>query len=322
VPGARAGRVTPSLFGYHAPLATSTAVSYRILERMKPPPFEYRDPRTLEEAVEALRDCPGEAKILAGGQSLLPMLNMRLARPDLLVDLGRIASLDFIREERGTLAIGAMTSKRAVERSELVERRQPLLRAATLLIAHPQIRNRGTVGGSLAQADPASEYPAVAIALDAELRAVGPEGERAIPARDFFVTYLTTALSPQEVLTEIRLPALPERTGWAVQEVARRHGDYAMVGIAARVALDGRGRCAEARLVLFGVGATPVRASAAEDLLAGEAPGEALFARAARAVVESLEQPLSDVHASADYRRQLAAVLTRRALAEACARAA
>lgn len=288
---------------------------------MKPPPFEYRDPRTLEEAIAALRECPGEARILAGGQSLMPMLNMRLARPDLLVDLGRIEALDYIREEKAGLAIGAMTTKRAVEDSELVRRRQPLLHAATRLIAHPQIRNRGTVGGSLAQADPASEYPAVAVALDAELRALGPQGERTLAAADFFVGYLATALAEHELLVELRVPELAKRTGWSVQEVARRHGDYAMVGVAATLSRDWRGRCADARLVFFGVGPAPVRARAAEELLRGERPGDALFARAAEAVAGAIEEPLSDVHASAEFRRHLAVVLARRGLAEAASRA-
>ena len=161
---------------------------------MKPAPFEYFDPRTVEEAVALLREHGEEAKILAGGQSLMPLLNMRMARPEALIDLSRVAGLEYIRETDGALAIGAMTSKRTVERSGLVKSRQPLLHAATRLVAHPQIRNRGTVGGSMAQADPAAEYPAVALVLDAELRAVGPDGERVIDACDFFVSYLTTAL--------------------------------------------------------------------------------------------------------------------------------
>jgi carbon-monoxide dehydrogenase medium subunit len=288
---------------------------------MKPARFDYVAPETAGEAVSLLNDYEGEAKILAGGQSLMPLMNMRLARPGLLVDLGRVAGLDYIRESGGGLAIGAMTTKRAVERSALVKSRQPLLHGATLWIAHPQIRNRGTVGGSMAQADPAAEYPAVALALDAEFRAAGPGGERSIPAEDFFVTYLTTALDENEVLTEVRVPALPERTGWSIQEVARRHGDFAMVGAAITVTLGGGGRCSDARVVLFGVGPTPLRARAAEQVVTGEAPGEAVFAEAGRKAGEELDEPLSDVHASAEYRRHLAEVLTRRGLAEAAGRA-
>jgi len=288
---------------------------------MKPPSFEYAAPNTVAEAVSLLEQHGGEAKILAGGQSLMPLLNMRFARPTALIDLRQVADLDGIREANGGLAIGAMTTKRAVERSALVKSRQPLLHAATLWIAHPQIRNRGTVGGSMAQADPAAEYPAVALALDAEFRAAGPGGERSIPAEDFFVTYLTTALDENEVLTEVRVPALPERTGWSIQEVARRHGDFAMVGAAITVALGGGGRCSDARVVLFGVGPTPLRARAAEQVVTGEAPGEAVFSEAGRKAGEELDEPLSDVHASAEYRRHLAQVLTRRGLAEAASRA-
>jgi carbon-monoxide dehydrogenase medium subunit len=272
------------------------------------------------EAVSLLREHAGEAKILAGGQSLMPLLNMRFARPAALIDLRRVAGLDGIREANGGLAIGAMTTKRAVERSALVKSRQPLLHAATLWIAHPQIRNRGTVGGSMAQADPAAEYPAVALALDAEFRAVGPDGERGVKAEDFFVTYLTTALDESEVLTEVRVPALPERTGWSIGEVARRHGDFAMVGAAITATLA-KGRCSDARIVLFGVGPTPMRALDAEQIVKGEAPSEALFAEAGRKASEALDEPLSDVHASAEYRRHLAEVLTRRGLAEAVGRA-
>ena len=288
---------------------------------MKPARFDYVAPETVGEAVSFLNDYEGEAKLLAGGQSLMPLLNMRLARPGLLVDLGRIAGLDYIREEGDRLAIGAMTTKRTVERSQLVADRQPLLHAATLCIAHPQIRNRGTVGGSMAQADPAAEYPAVAVALDAELRAVGPSGERSLPAEDFFVTYLTTALDENEVLTSIRFPVFPEHSGWAIQEVSRRHGDFAMTGVAITLALDASGRCRDPRIVIFGVGPTPLRARRAEQVVAGEAPAEALFAEAARTTSEEIDEPISDVHASAEYRRHLAQVLVRRGLAEAAGRA-
>jgi carbon-monoxide dehydrogenase medium subunit len=288
---------------------------------MKPAPFEYFDPRTVEEAVSLLQERGEEAKVLAGGQSLMPLLSMRMARPGALIDLSRVAGLEYIRETDGALAIGAMTSKRAVERSALVKSRQPLLHAATLWIAHPQIRNRGTVGGSMAHADPAAEYPAVALVLGAELRAVGPDGERSIEAGDFFVSYLTTALGPAEVLTEVRFPVLAEGTGWGFQELSRRHGDFAIAGAAVTLSIRGRGRCASARVVLFGVGPTPVRARGAEEILVGEALGPPLLERAARRASEDLDEPLSDVHASAEFRRHLAGVLTRRALTEAMARA-
>jgi carbon-monoxide dehydrogenase medium subunit len=298
---------------------------------MKPPSFEYAAPSTVAEVVSLLQQHGGEAKILAGGQSLMPLLNMRFARPTALIDLRRVADLDGIREENGGLAIGireengglaigAMTTKRAVERSSLVKSRQPLLHAATLLIAHPQIRNRGTVGGSMAQADPAAEYPAVALALGAEFRAVGPGGERSVNADDFFVTYLTTALDENDVLTEVRVPVLPEHTGWSIQEIARRHGDFAMVGAAITLTVEGD-RCSDTRIVLFGVGPTPLRARAAEQVVIGATPGDSIFVEAGKQVSEALDDPLSDVHASAEYRRHLAQVLTRRGLAEAAGRA-
>jgi carbon-monoxide dehydrogenase medium subunit len=288
---------------------------------MKPSSFDYVAPSTVGEAVSILEQHEGEAKLLAGGQSLIPLLNMRLARPEVLVDLRRLAELDYIREADGGLAIGAMTSKGALERSSVVKDRQPLLHAATLLIGHPPIRNRGTIGGSMAQADPAAEYPAVAVALGTEFRAVGPKGERTVAAADFFVTYLTTALEPAEVLTEVRVPLLADGAGWSVAEVARRHGDFAMAGAAVALELDGSRHCSEARIVLFGVGPTPVRAREAEGGVNGEGPNEKLFEQAGQKASEEIEEPLSDIHASAEYRRHLARVLTRRGLAEAVARA-
>jgi carbon-monoxide dehydrogenase medium subunit len=246
---------------------------------------------------------------------------MRLARPEVLIDLSRLAELDYIRETKGGLAIGATTTKRAVEDSALVKSRLPMLEVATRWIAHPQIRNRGTVGGSMAHADPAAEYPALAMALDAEMSAVGPKGERSIKAADFFVTYLTTALEPAEVLTEVRFPVLSNGTGWSFTEVARRHGDFALAGAAVTAALEKSGRVSSARIVLFGVGATPLRAVEAERIVAGETPSESLFEQAGVKVGEEIEDPLSDVHASAEYRRHLAQVLTRRGLAGAVGRA-
>jgi carbon-monoxide dehydrogenase medium subunit len=288
---------------------------------MKPPVFDYVAPNSLQEAVAVLQKHDGEAKLLSGGQSLMPLLNMRLARPEILVDLARIPGLDGIREEDGTLVVGAMTRQRAIEFSDAVRSRHPLVHAATMHIAHPQNRNQGTVGGSLAHADPAAEYPAVALAVDAQFRATGPSGERTIEAADFFVTYLTTSLEADEILTEVRLPALPAASGWSFTEVARRHGDYAMAGVTAVLTLDGAGRCARARLVLFGVGATPVRATQAEQMLVGEKPAENLFRQAGERAAGDIEEPLSDVHATSEYRQDLARVLTRRALTEAAARA-
>lgn len=287
---------------------------------MKPAPFAYYDPHTLGEAVALLEEHGAEAKLIAGGQSLVPLLNMRLARPAAVIDLNRIDGMDYIREENGWLAIGSMTRQRAIERSDLVRGRQPLLHAATKLIAHPQIRNRGTIGGSLAHADPAAEYPAVALALGGQVTVSGPGGQRTIQANDLFVTYLTTSLQPAEIVTEIRLPAPPERTGWSFLELSRRRGDFALVGVAATLTLAPDGAYSDARIALFGVGATPVRALAAETLLRGERPNPGLFAAAGATAKREIGEPLSDIHASAEYRRHLVGVLTRRALIEAAAR--
>ncbi len=290
---------------------------------MKPASFDYHAPPTLAEAVELMARLHEEgvdAKILAGGQSMMPMLAMRVARPEVLVDLGKIKSLDYIREESGAIAIGAMTSKRAAEASALIERQQPLFHAATKLVGHRQIRNRGSVGGSFAHADPASEYPAVALVLDIVFKAVGPEGERTIPAGDFFVTYMTTSLESTEVLTEVRLPVLPAGTGWAIQEFARRNGDLALAGVATTLKLAA-GVCADVRLAAFGVNATAVRLTGAEEFLRGKRPDRAVLAQAAAMAANDLDEPMSCVHASADYRRHLIRVLAERCLLEAAARA-
>jgi len=288
---------------------------------MKPAPFDYVIPGSIGEAVSYLANEDIESQILAGGQSLVPLLNMRMARPELLVDLGKLEELDFIREnEGGGLSVGAMTTKRSVEFSPLAEKAQPLLHAATKLIAHPQIRNKGTMGGSLAQADPAAEYPAVAAILDAEIVAVGPDGERSIPASEFFITYLTTALQESELLKEIRFPAMGA-AGWSFKEIARRHGDFAMAGAAVTLDLDSSGHCSNTRVVAFALGDTPHRVSRVEEAVNGERPSEDLFRQACKHVADGIEEPLSDVHATAEYRADLAAVLARRALGEAVARA-
>lgn len=286
---------------------------------MKPPVFEYASPRSVAEAAALLGAHGGEAKLLAGGQSLMPLLAMRLARPSLLVDLGRIAELDYVRDDGGEIAIGAMATKTTVERSALVRERQPLFHHATRLIGHPQIRNRGTVGGSMAQADPAAEYPAAALALGATMRIAREGGERSVEAADFFLSALTTALEPGEVLTEVRLPRLAPGTGWSVLEISRRHGDFAIAGTAVTLSIEG-GRIASARIVLFGVAPSPLRVRAGEQALVGERPGPAAWELATEKARTAAEEPLSDPHASAEYRRHLAAVLVARALAEAAQR--
>lgn len=289
---------------------------------MKPPPFEYRRPGTLEEALEVLAREGPEAKVLAGGQSLVPAMNFRLAAPAVLVDLNRIEALDFVTERDGGVAIGAMTRQRAAERSPVVADRTPLLAEALPHVAHPQIRNRGTIGGSLAHADPSAELPAVALALSARLRAVraaDPEG-RWIEADDFYPGLFATALEPDEILVEVEVPGTPPRTGVAFEEFARRHGDYALAGVAAVVTLGEDGRCARARIALLSVADRPVRASAAEATLAGEEPaGEVL--RAAAAAGGGEIDPPGDIHAPAAYRRHLVEVLVRRALERAARRA-
>lgn len=286
---------------------------------MKPPKFEYHAPATVDEAVALLARYGGEAKVLAGGQSLMPLLNFRLTRPAALVDLNRIAALAGIREHDGQLRFGAMTRQRAIEFSPLVARRLPLLVEATRWVGHLPIRTRGTIGGSIAHADPAAEYPAVLVALEGEVVARGSRGERVIGAADLFQTYLTTSLAPDEVLTEVRLPALEPGSGWAFEEFARRHGDFAIVGIAAVVVLEG-GRCRRARLAAAGAGPVSVRLREAEAVLEGEGVGEPAIQRAAEAAARAVE-PDSDLHASAEYRRHLTRVLTARALRRAVARA-
>jgi len=288
---------------------------------MKPAPFDYVIPGTIEEAIGYLADDDVEAHVLAGGQSLVAAMNMRMSRPELLVDLGKLDGLDYVREENGQLALGAMTTKRTVEFSPVALNTQPLLHAATLVVAHPQIRNRGTVGGSMAHADPAAEYPAVALLLDAQLEAQGPNGKRSIAASDFFITYFTTALEDGEILTELRIPAMAPGTGWSFKEFARRHGDFAMAGVGVTLNLDASGHCENTKVVPFALGPTPVRATGVEDAINGETPSAKLFAAACKKMADGIEDPTSDVHAGIEYRRDLASVLGARAISEAVERA-
>jgi aerobic carbon-monoxide dehydrogenase medium subunit len=285
---------------------------------VKPPPFEYVAPRTLDEALEALATSPGEAKLLAGGQSLIPLLNFRLARPRLLVDLNRVPGLAYIVERDGGIALGAMTRDAAVERELRVALQLPLLAEAIRWVGHAAIRSRGTIGGNLAHADPAAELPAVAVCIDAELSVVGPGGRRKVAAEDFFLGYLTTALQPDEILVECWLPAAQPSTGQAWLEFARRHGDFALVGVAASLTLD-REDVRDARIVLTGVGGVPFRAREAETLLVGGPVDERVTA-AADAVCSAID-PDSDIHASKEYRTHLAGVLTERAVRTAYERA-
>jgi CO/xanthine dehydrogenase FAD-binding subunit len=287
---------------------------------MKPPRFDYVLPRSLDEALGILAQHGDQARVLAGGQSLVPLLNFRLVRPAYLIDLNDIPGLDGLRVDGGHLEIGAMTRQRAVETSPLVREQCPLMAEAMPQIGHVQIRNRGTIGGSLAHADPAGELPAVVAALDGELVLRSRRGERRLTPQQFFVAYLTTAAEPDELLVEARVPVTPARTGTAFLEVSRRHGDFALVGVAATVTVDEAGVCTDSAIALTGVGPTPIVArEAARSLVGSKATPEA-FADVGRRVASAL-RPDSDLHASGDYRRHLAGVLTRRALGRAAERA-
>jgi carbon-monoxide dehydrogenase medium subunit len=288
---------------------------------VKPSVFEYHRPRSLNDALALLGAHPG-AKPLAGGQSLIPAMNFRLAAPDALVDLNALPELTGIEETAdGGLWIGAMTRHCAVELSAAVAMRAPLLAEAMPFIAHRPIRNRGTIGGSLAHADPAAELPAVMVALEARLVLASMRGGRVVPAAEFFTGLFATSLAEGELITAIEIPPAPARTGTAFLELARRHGDYALVGVTAVVTRGVEARVAGSRIVLFSVGEGPVRAAYAEQSLAGTT-GDATALRAAADAVQGDIDPSSDIHASSAYRRHLASVLTRRALTTAMARAA
>jgi carbon-monoxide dehydrogenase medium subunit len=287
---------------------------------MKPPPFKYYAPTTLDEALALMAEHDDEAKALAGGQSLIPTMNFRLAQPGVLVDLNNIPELSFIRPTNGGITIGAMTRQRQVERSAMVAEHAPLVTETMPYIAHPQIRNRGTFGGSIAHADPAAELPALAVALDAQLRVRSHTGERWLPANEFFVDLFTTALATDELLVEVSLPPMPPRTGYAFAEVSRRRGDYALVGAAATVTLDNNNRCERIRLVYFSVGNGPVEAYQAAGLLQGQKlSAEAIRAAAEIAATQDIDPP-GDIHASAAFRRHLAKVLAQRVLTKAAGR--
>ncbi len=288
---------------------------------MKPAAFEYFAPSSVQEAIELLeRHSDQQAKILAGGQSLVPIMNFRLARPEVLIDINGLKELEYIREDSDEIVIGALTRERDVEVSALVRQKCPLLAEAISHIGHVPIRNRGTVGGSVVHADPSAEIPIALCALGGTIRALGPTGEATFTPEEFFVTYLTTALEPSQVLTEIRVPALPRGTAWAFQELCRRSGDFAIVAVAVILYMDEKGSCTEARIALGGVAPTPVRASQAEALLAGQRVNDQLIAEVARAAIAATEAE-SDYHASAEYRKDMTRVLVQRAVTEAMKKA-
>lgn len=289
---------------------------------MKPASFEYLVPDSVEAVLGFLREYGDDAKLLAGGQSLVPAMNFRLVQPGVLIDLNRLDDLGYINPAaEGGLRIGAMTRQSRLEQDSLIEERAPLVFEAAPYIAHPQIRNRGTVGGSLAHADPAAELPVISLTLGARFKVASAAGERWIAADDFFLGMFTTDLSPEEMLLEIELLPLPPKSGWAFLEVARRQGDYAMMGVAAVLTLDADGVCQRARLVYLNAGDGPVAAHQAAEMLVGEAQSEELCrAAAAKAAAEEIDPP-GNVHASPEYQRHLARVLTSRALQQAFQRA-
>ena len=288
---------------------------------MKPAPFEYHAPNSLEEALGLMNQFADEAKLLAGGQSLVPAMNFRVVQPGVLIDLNCVHELGYIREDRGVIRVGAMARERQLEFDSLIEKKNPLLHEAVPYIAHPQIRNRGTIGGSIVNADPAAELPVLMLALDARLKAQSVSGERWLDAQEFFAGMFTTALAPNEILVEIELPSMPPRTGWSFMEVAPRAGDYALMGVAALVTLDENGKCTRAKMVYLNAGDGPVDAKDAAKNLVGETLNETRIESAAVMASEKEINPFGNVHTSPEFQRHLAKVLTKKALKLATQRA-
>jgi carbon-monoxide dehydrogenase medium subunit len=286
---------------------------------MKPAAFDYVIADSIDTAVASLADGGGDAKIIAGGQSLVPMLNFRLLRPSILVDINRIGDLAFIQETGTNICVGALTRHFQLETSPVIARHLPILACAMTHVAHLAIRNRGTIGGSLAHADPAAELPMIALLLDAELSIASTSGKRTIAARDFFLDALTVDLAAGDIVTEIVMPKPPPETGWGFYEVARRSGDFALAAAAATLTLSS-GIISQARIALTGVGSTPTRAAEAEALLVGQSLEPGLTGRVIDAVRAAIE-PETDLHASSEYRRHLAGVLAGRAVSDAWRRA-
>lgn len=286
---------------------------------MKPTSFTYHVPNTIDQAVKLLASDPENSRVLAGGQSLVSMLNLRLVSVDNLIDINRIPKLNYVRVDAGgAVVVGALARHNDVADSPDVRRAQPLLSTALSHVAHSQIRNRGTVAGSICHSDPAAEMPAVWLALDGDLTTQSESGTRTIRADDFLISSFTTALAPDEVVTEVRFNGTTGATGWSFEEVAKRHGDFALAGVVTLVTLK-NGAVSDARIVPFGVGPRPVRITSAEQLLIGveaSAIDDALLQRAGEAVAVAVE-PAEDIHASEEYRRHVAGVLTRRGLRRA-----
>ena len=288
---------------------------------MKPAPFEYHVPNSIEQALDLMNQHADDAKILAGGQSLVPAMNFRIAQPSMLIDLNRVTELSYIREDGDVIRVGAMARERHVEFDASIAKHMPLLHEAAPNIAHPQIRNRGTIGGSIVNADPAAELPVLMLALDARLKARNVSGERWINAQEFFVGMFTTALELDEILVEIELPFMKPRTGWSFMEVAPRAGDYALMGVAALVTLDESGKCENAKLVYLNAGDGPVDAKEAVKILAGEELNDKLIDSAAAHASEKEITPFGNIHTSPEFQTHLANVLTKKALKQALQRA-
>ncbi|HLW99102.1 MAG TPA: xanthine dehydrogenase family protein subunit M [Candidatus Acidoferrales bacterium] len=287
---------------------------------MIPASFDYHAPKSLEEALRLLERHGDEAKLLAGGHSLLPLMKLRLASPRFVIDIGRLRGMSYVKEESGVIAIGALTTHADVASSELLSQRCPLLKETASEIGDVQVRNRGTIGGSLAHNDPAADYPAAILALDAEIVAATSSGTRTIPAREFFVDMLTTQLKHGEILTQVRVPVMKPRTGGAYEKLFQPASGFAIVGVAALLTLGAGGKIESAAVGITGLGPKAFRAEGVEKTLKGKKAGDALFAEAARHAPRGIE-PLGDLHASSDYRREMAVVFTRRALARAAANA-
>jgi len=284
---------------------------------MKPPPFSYHDPRTVSDAVGLLSRLEN-AKLLAGGQSLMPMLNFRFVQPDHIIDLNRVEGLSYIRENKGTLEIGAMTRQRDLEFSDAVRARWPIMHEALLQVGHRQTRNRGTIGGSLCHLDPSAELVSLATGYDATITIAGPTGQRELSFAEFPVAYMTPAIEPNELVVGVRFPQWSAKHGYAFVEFARRHGDFAITSAAALLEGDGSGKITRASVTIGGMGTAPSRAREVEQAITGQVPGKDTF----RAACESCRklEAIDDVHAPASYRQHLAAVLSRRALEKAYAR--
>lgn len=287
---------------------------------MKPAPFNLFRPKSIDEALALLQSHSDEAKVLAGGQSLVPLMNFRLAQPHNLIDLNGVEGLDQINFEDQRLSLGAMVRQRDVERSPSIAERLPILREAIEQVGHPAIRNRGTAGGSLVHADPSAELPLLAVALDATFQLRTSQVSRSVAAKDFYQGYLATAIAPDELLVEIDFPLPPKGIGWCFTEIARRHGDFAIVAAAVLLGLGDNRIVNFARIALAGIGPVPVRVAVAEETLLGETPDSELYRRASDASAQTVDPP-TDIHASSSYRRHVAGVLVRRALTVAEGRA-